>query len=88
MSDIEAYIFAQLDKAFRQKHIDLGWWCPRCDVAAYPQHRNGPPTEGDPGWCPLCGLDPRADGPAQDKLGLAAPLRGPLAPGPIEGSTP
>jgi hypothetical protein len=67
MSEIIEYLDAQLVKAYKQKVIDYGYWCPRCHIEAWPQGVDPDDVVlGEtPGWCSFCGLDPQADGPAQ-----------------------
>ena len=56
MSDLHAYLEAELVDALHRR-IRERYWCPRCDTDALP-------TDWAPdGWCPICGLDPRLEGP-------------------------
>lgn len=73
MSKLTDYIDRILSDAYHQKIIDYGYWCPRCQIEAFPRTDPDDVELGvTPGWCPFCGLDPRADGPAQnrEKVGL------------------
>jgi hypothetical protein len=47
-----------------EKLVVLGYWCPRCDVIAFPSEQEGP------GWCPFCGMDPRDEGPRKPQREL------------------
>lgn len=69
MSELQQWIDQQLTERFHQRVVELGYWCPRCDCEALPLH------DGEPGWCPICGLNPRTPGiaptPAEPK-GISA----------------
>jgi len=54
---LREYIDAQLTEMWASKLIELGYWCPRCEVDAFPF------ADGEPGWCPICGMDPTVEGP-------------------------
>lgn len=74
---IRDYISVLLDVGLYDKYDELGWWCHRCDVLALPNPPLAPgePIVGGDGWCPLCGWNPRAEGPK----GPSPVLRGILA---------
>lgn len=70
MSDGEVYDFfaAELAKAYHEKVVALGYWCPRCEMFAPPleAHRGEHYELGvTPGWCGFCGLDPLVEGPVR-----------------------
>ena len=59
-SALSNFVMAQLSKAYRRKLVELGYWCPDCDIEALPfPCTDETPLDGGNGWCPICGRTPQ-----------------------------
>jgi rubrerythrin len=58
METLQGYLTRKLWEAQTEQMRSLGYWCPRCDIEAFPTALTEPA-----GWCPICGMDPLVEGP-------------------------
>lgn len=61
---IEQFISDVLIAQYEERLKALGYWCPLCNVEAFPANSDEDTVDlsGGNGWCPMCGLNPMGFG--------------------------